>query len=391
MEVSASAPGMNVGTKTETASARLLSGGDQAFPPMLAAIEGARQRVHLEVYSFHRDRIGLQFIHALEAAARRGVEVYVIIDGWGSNQTGQTARELTAAGCRAKIYNPVLAGFFGRMRRDHRKLLLVDDAVAFLGGINISDEFVGPKGWADLALELRGPVCAGLGRRLRGEPRLPSPAGMRILLSSDRGARALRQRYLKAIGGARERITLVHSYFMPDRRLLRSIRSAARRGVAVTLLVPQRSDVPLARAMSRTYYRGLLKAGVRIYEWKASVLHAKAIAVDRELALIGSFNFDPFSMLNLEVLAEVRNPAVAEALEGWVAERLRQSEPIALRQPGLLERGRLWVGQGLLELLWRLAGLVSRILREQIALSRVPLARPPSHRGPPAHPSKPQR
>jgi cardiolipin synthase len=358
-------------------SARLLSGGDEAFPPMLSAIERARQRVHLEVYSFHRDRIGLQFIHALEAAAQRGVDVYVILDAWGSSHVSQTANELRGAGCRAKIYNPLLAGFFGRMRRDHRKLLLVDDEIAFLGGINISDEFMGPKGWADLALEIRGPVCASLGRRLRGEPRMTSPPGMRILLSSDRGARALRRRYLKAIGSARERITLVHSYFMPDRRLLRSIRSAARRGVAVTLLVPQRSDVPLARAMTRTYYRGLLKAGVQIYEWRDSVLHAKALAVDRELALVGSFNFDPWSMLNLEVLAEVHRRGVAEQLETWVAARLGQSERIALRQPGLLEEGRLWIGRRLLELLWRLAGLVSRILREQIALSRSPMAGSP--------------
>jgi cardiolipin synthase A/B len=348
----------------DSASARLLSGGDQAFPSMLAAIERARHRVHLEVYSFHRDRIGSQFIQALAAAARRGVEVRVIVDGWGSNQSAQTAKELRAAGCDAKIYNPLLAGFFGRLRRDHRKLLLVDDEVVFLGGINVSDEFVGPKGWADLALEIRGPVCASLGRRLRGEPRLPVPPGMRILLSSDRGARTLRRRYLKAIGSARERVTLVHSYFMPDRRLLRSIRSAARRGVAVTLLVPQRSDVPLARAMSRTYYRGLLKAGVQIYEWKQSVLHAKAVAVDGQLALIGSFNFDPFSLLNLEVLAEVHGHEVAGELEAWVAERLPQSEPVALRIPGVIERGRLWVGHWLLDLLWRLARIVSRLLRQ---------------------------
>jgi cardiolipin synthase len=346
-----------------SASARLLSGGDQAFPPMLAAIENARQRVHLEVYSFHRDRVGTQFIQALAAAARRGVEVRVIVDGWGSNQARQTARELTAAGCQAKIYNPLLAGFFGRMRRDHRKLLLVDDEVVFLGGINISDEFVGPKGWADLALEIRGPICVSLGRRLRGEPRLPVPPGMRILLSSDRGARTLRRRYLKAIGSARKRVTLVHSYFMPDRRLLRSIRSAARRGVAVTLLLPQRSDVPLARAMSRTYYRGLLKAGVQIYEWKQSVLHAKAVAVDGQLTLIGSFNFDPFSLLNLEVLAEVHGHEVAGELEAWVAERLLKSEPILLLSPGLAERARLWVGHRLLDLLWRLMKLVSRMMR----------------------------
>jgi cardiolipin synthase len=370
-------------------SVRLLSGGDQAFPPMLAAIEGARREVHLEVYSFHRDRIGTQFIQALGAAARRGVRVRVIVDGWGSDHARQTVRELRAAGCQTKVYNPLLASFVGRMRRDHRKLLLVDDEVVFLGGLNISDEFTGSKGWADLALEIHGPACANLGRRLRAEPRSAAPAGVRILLSSDRGTRALRRRYLKAIGSARERITLVHSYFMPDRGLIRSIRSAARRGVAVTLLVPQRSDVPLVKAMSRTYYRGLLKAGVRIFEWRRSVLHAKAIVVDRELALIGSFNFDPWSLLNLEVLAEVRDPKVAEGVETWVAERLHQSNEVVLHQPGLAERARLWLGQGMLALVWSLTRLASRLLREPIAVSRAtrPAARERPPRRPPGPPS----
>ncbi|HUB05416.1 MAG TPA: phospholipase D-like domain-containing protein [Myxococcales bacterium] len=346
---------------------RLFTEADEAFAAMIAAIQTARRYVYLEVYSFHHDAVGRRFAAALDAAARRGVHVEVIVDGWGSGLSGRgLVRELRAAGADARVYNPFLATFRGHIRRDHRKLLLIDDHMAWLGGLNIGAEFLGDHGWSDLAVQLAGPVCASLGRRIRREPRGPGDPGVRVFLSSETGSRSLRRAYLKAIGAAQERIVLAQSYFLPDRRLLRSIRAAARRGVSVTLLVPGRSDVPLIRAAIHLYYRGLLRAGVRIYEWNRSVLHAKVAAIDGRVALIGSFNFDPLSVVNLEVLAEVHGHGLAGDVERWVNEKILFSRRVELAASGFWDRVRDEVGRRFLSLLWAARRAVHRSIAEPV-------------------------
>ena len=152
----------------------LLDGGEQAYPRMLTAIARARRSVHLEVYAFAPTGVGARFIEALALAVRRGVTVHVQIDGWGSARGGRAvANALQEAGCTVRIYNRLLALLIGRFGRNHRKVLLVDDEVAFLGGINIGDENLregAQIGWADLAVEIRGPQCARLGHMIRREP-----------------------------------------------------------------------------------------------------------------------------------------------------------------------------------------------------------------------------
>ncbi|MHB8416578.1 MAG: phospholipase D-like domain-containing protein [Myxococcales bacterium] len=355
--------------------ARLLTEAEEAFDAMLEAIDGARRYVHLEVYSFRRDLIGRRFSRALGAAARRGVRVELIVDGWGTGRSGRSlVRELRAAGAVAKVHNPLLAMLRGHLQRDHRKLLLIDDRVAYVGGFNLGREFLGAKGWTDLALEIAGPACASLGHRIRGEPRGPGDPGMRILLSSEAGSRSLRRAYLKAIGGAKSRLVIAQSYFLPDRRLLRSIRAAARRGVSVTLLLPGRSDVPIIRAAIHLYYRGLLRAGVQIYEWNRSVLHAKVAAIDGAITLIGSFNFDPLSLVNLEVLAEVHGCDLAADVERWIEQKLPLSTRVQLERPGLWDMLRDAIGRRFLSLAW--AG--RRLLRRSVGSGAAPAA---AHRG----------
>jgi cardiolipin synthase len=158
----------------------------------------------------------------------------------------------------------------GRFGRNHPKILLVDDEVAFLGGINIGDENVAEGvrlGWADLALEIRGPQCARLGEMIRREPQRPVDSSLRIYLSGLGGGWRLRRRYLKAFARARQRIDVAHGYFLPDHGVVRAITAAARRGVQVRLLLAGRSDVPFARAATRSLYRRLFAAGVSIHEW----------------------------------------------------------------------------------------------------------------------------
>lgn len=310
---------------------RLLDGGAEAYPAMLAAIEAARQEVFLEVYAFALDEVGLLFIAALAGAASRGVRVRVVIDGWGSTPHGhEVAQRLEGAGCQVEIFNRMLFALIGRWRRNHRKVLAVDGEVAFVGGLNIGAVYglpgeVRPGAWADLAVEARGPTAAWLQRRARGE-RGRSPAGpLRVWLSGLGGGRRLRRRYLKAIGGARVRVLMAHAYFMPDRRLVRSITAAARRGVRVKLVLPARGDVALMRPASRRLYRKLLAAGVEVREWQGSMLHAKVAVVDGLRLLLGSFNLDPLSLANLEALAEAEDREVSAAGERWIEARLAEA------------------------------------------------------------------
>jgi cardiolipin synthase len=332
----------------------LLDGGDEAYPRMLAAIARAKVSIHLEVYAFAFSGVGERFVEALARAAGRGVGVGVVIDGWGSARGGRAvASALRAAGCTVEIYNRLRALLVGRFGRNHRKLLLVDDEVAFLGGINIGDENLERKGhsvWADLALQIRGPQCAQLAQMIRREPRREIASAMRIHLSALGGGWRLRRRYLKAIAGARRRIQIAHGYFLPDRGIVRSITAAARRGVEVRLLLAGRSDVPLSHAATKGLHRRLLSAGIVIHEWSRSTLHAKVATVDGNLLLIGSFNLDPFSLTNLEALVEVGDAPVVARADAWIeahcsrSPRISSVETSSRLQAWLLDRFGLLLG-----------------------------------------------
>jgi cardiolipin synthase A/B len=331
---------------------------------MLAAIGAARQSIHLEVYAFSADGIGARFIEALAQAGRRGVSVKIVIDGWGSARSGRTvAAALRDARCEVLVYNRLRAILVGRIGRNHRKILLVDDHVAFLGGINIDDAFLSDStrtGWADLALEIRGPACVRLGQELRHQPRQPVDQALRIYLSGIGGGWRLRRRYVKAFERARARIQIAHGYFLPDRKLVRSITAAARRGVQVNLLLAGTSDVLFARLATRSLHRRLLAAGVHIREWSSSILHAKVATVDGKLLLIGSFNLDPFSLSMLEALVEVTDVPVVAKADAWIDDRFAAAHPLsALEGP---TRWRRWLVDRLGLVLARMAGAFGRLL-----------------------------
>lgn len=296
---------------------------------MLRAIEGARRSVHLEVYAFAPTGVGALFIDALSTAAGRGVSVHVLIDGWGSGYAGlAVAAALRQAGCSTRIHNRLLALWIGRLGRNHRKLLLVDDEIAFLGGINIGDENLDDGthvGWADLALEVHGPQPACLGRMIRRERGRNVTSGMRIYLCGLGGGWRMRRIYLQAFARATDRIDLAHGYFLPDREVMRAIKAAARRGVQVRLLLTGDSDVPLARVATRRLYRELLASGVEIHEWSGSVLHSKIATIDGLHLLVGSFNLDPFSLANMESLADVSDRRVVLEGQKWIEDHFAES------------------------------------------------------------------
>ncbi len=365
----------SAGRRLPGQSAALLDGGDEAFPRMLEAIASAQRSIRLEVYIFDCDEVGTRFVTALAAASHRGVAVTVVVDGFGSSRdAGWLRAALTAAGCTVRVYHPLLSILLGRWRRSHRKLLLVDGEVGYVGGLNIGAAYGGatvvaalpsrkPRApWLDLALEIRGPVVEWLERRLAGERLRPPPGPLRVWLSGLGGGRRLRRQHVKAVGRARRELLLAHGYFIPDRRLVRSLTAAARRGVSVTLLLAGRSDVPFHRPATMRLYRQFLRAGVRIFEWRRSVHHAKALVVDGRRLLVGSFNLDPLSLSNLEVLVEVRDPALARAGEAWIEAQTRRAREVTLADLAGRSRLRVWLLDRAGLLVARVAALVARLL-----------------------------
>lgn len=345
-------------------SVALLDGGQQAYPRMLSAILQARSSIDLEVYAFSHRGVGQLFIDALGEASARGVRVDVVIDGWGSARSGAgVAATLRQAGCRARVFHRLLAVLTGRVGRNHRKILLVDDEIAFLGGINIGDENLSEGtrvGWADVALEIHGPQCAQLGAMLRRQQLTIVQSSFRILLSGIGGGWRLRRHYLKAFEGARNRIDLAHGYFLPDRGIVRALVGAVQRGVRVRLLLAGRSDMPLVRAATRRLYAQLLSAGVSIFEWEGSVLHAKVAAIDTERLLVGSFNLDPFSLANLETLVEVEDLAVAKLGADWIGSRMERARAITFEETSsFIWR---WFFDPLGHLVARIADAIGRII-----------------------------
>jgi cardiolipin synthase len=328
---------------------RLLHDGSAAFPEMLAAIAAATEQVLLEMYWFGSDSIGRKFAEALAAAARRGVEVSIIYDAVGSvGASDDMFAALMQAGARVIEFNPI-APWKRRFRlskltrRDHRKILVVDGRVGFTGGINLADYWlpreVGGAGWRDDMVRIDGPAVQGLcdcfaqvWARLRGPKLLLSgfgraqptarPArarGQAVQVLGQRFLRTQRQisrAYLHYLRRAERRIFIANSYFVPDGRVLRALCGAARRGVDVRIIVPGQSDVDIVRHASRAVWGRLLRAGVHIFEWDESVLHAKSAVVDGMWSTIGTFNFDYFSLrLNLEVNVSVLDARFASALE----------------------------------------------------------------------------
>ena len=170
----------------------------------------------------------------------------------------------------------------------------------------------------------------------------------------------MRRRYLKAFAGARQRIHIAHGYFLPDLGVVRAIVAAARRGVQVRLLLAGRSDVPFARAASRSLYRRLLAAGVAIHEWSDSVLHAKVATVDGRRLLVGSFNLDPFSLANLEALVEVADPRVIEQGEAWIQDHFARARQMT--SAAASSRLRRWLLDPLGRIVARLADAISRVV-----------------------------
>ncbi|MBI5723327.1 MAG: cardiolipin synthase ClsB [Planctomycetes bacterium] len=354
----------------EAQSAALLVDGKSAYPDMLGAIGSAGRSVDLETYIIRADRTGGLFHDALCRAARRGVAVRLIYDYVGSlHLPAGFIHELAAAGVRTAVYNPpIFRWWLGAFNnRDHRKLLIVDGATVFTGGLNIADEYadkaVGGKGWRDTHVRIESrpvasaaatafeyawrravenPQAASRASRIRAairgrlrnvlgalagprpvEALAAAPPGLPVqFISNHRRShrKAIRMAYLLAIRRARKYIMIENAYFIPDRGVRRALVNAVRRGVSVSVAVARQSDSTIAACASRAIYGELLSAGVRVYEWSDGMLHAKTAVIDDAWAIVGSFNFDRRSMVHqLEAVAVVSDRTFAQALAAQTA------------------------------------------------------------------------
>jgi len=302
----------------------LYSEGDVLFDAMLSDIREARQRVWLESYIFATDEIGRIFVEELAECAARGVDVLVRVDAVGSQWgfSGSSARRLGGSGAHLKWWQP---WHWQRprvfQRRNHRKLLIVDERVAYLGGFNISAvssrRFRGPARWRDTHVRLRGPIvteaAAAFAAFSKGEADWSGDETRPVYMASNHGRHCRYQwRCLleRKFCEARERIWLTTPYFVPDSMTQRNLCAAAVRGVDARILVPAKSDVRLVQWAGRASYSKLLRSGVRIFEYQPRTLHAKTLLVDHDWATVGTANFDYRSFFinyELNLIAQSRN------------------------------------------------------------------------------------
>jgi cardiolipin synthase len=314
---------------------RLLKNGSEAFPAMFEAIDRSKSCIALEMYLVADDETGQEFRAHLMKAARRGVQVMILVDAWGSWELPDSFwEELRIAGGMVRWFHPIARGLLPF--RNHRKLLLVDDRTAFIGGMNIANEYYRGAGglspWRDNVLEISGKEVARLRRsfmrmwaradspfrrlllRLRREhgTRGSASGNVRFLESGPEDPmRPVRRAYRQLIQSAVKSIDLAMGYFYPHGRMMRVLKRAVKRGVRVRLLFPQKTDVPIARWAARGLYGRLLRAGIEVWEYLPTMMHAK-LAIADDTVIAGSANLDIRSgRINYELVAVVTDPGLA--------------------------------------------------------------------------------
>lgn len=357
----------------------LLHNGEEYFPSLLAAIHSARHSIYLESYIFAADKVGRLVKEALESAAAREVSVHVLLDGFGSEDLPVAwINEMHEFGVQVLKFRPQVARLTfrrQRLRRLHRKLVLIDERIAFIGGINIiadmSDEM--PVTRLDYAVEVRGQIVAQITHSMRKLWQLVS--WTQLLSSGTRIRRLARQKstqqeviflirdnlhhrqniehaYLRAIRHAQHEIIIANAYFLPGHRFRTALQDAAKRGVRVVLLLQGKVDHYLMHFATLALYEELLQAGIEIHECTQYLLHAKVAVVDGKWATVGSSNIDPFSLwLAREANLVVQDVGFAGALRDSLLHEMQHGTHLVAytdwRKKSLwiwlLSRGSFWL------------------------------------------------
>ena len=333
---------------------RILRDATENYPAWLEAIAAARRCILFENYIVGRDEVGRRFIDALAGKAREGVPVFLIYDWLGTGWAGDLFQPLIEAGGLVRCFNPPrLDSPFGWLTRDHRKVLAVDGEVAFVTGLCVARRWVGRpdagvEPWRDTGVELRGPAVAEIEQAFRAVwkamgddapeppclcPKSAAPAGnVSVVVVATEPARGGLYRLDQFIATvARETLWLTDAYYVGTPPYVEALRAAARGGGDVRLLVPGSSDLPITQAFSRAGYRPLLEAGVRVFEWNGTMLHAKTAVADGRWSRVGSSNLNVSSWLtNYELDLGVYDEAFGERMEEMFLADLARSTEIVL-------------------------------------------------------------
>ncbi|MFS2223302.1 cardiolipin synthase ClsB [Pantoea sp. B65] len=331
---------------------RLLENGEAFFPRVYGAIRRAEQSLLLETFILFEDAVGNELHGELLAAAQRGVKIEIMVDGYGSADLSDNyVHSLTSAGVRFIYYDPRPLVFGMRtnvFRRLHRKIVVADGEIAFVGGINFSEEHnssYGAQAKQDYAVEVKGPVVADITRYVQQEigsqqitrrwwgHRSHRPAhnntpgdaqALFVWRDNDQHRDDIEQHYMDMLRSAQQDVIIANAYFFPGYRLLREMRNAARRGVKVKLIVQGEPDMPIVKVGAELLYNYLLDAGVEVYEYIRRPLHGKIAVKDQQWATVGSSNLDPLSLsLNLEANLIIHdrqfNQLLRDNLQGLIA------------------------------------------------------------------------
>lgn len=350
----------------------ILENGEAFFPAMLEAIQGAKKTVNFEAYIFHSDEVGRRFRDAFIAAAQRGVEVRLLLDGVGSSWSldNSDVRALRRAGVKLYYYHPTQSWRVDRTnRRTHRRVLVVDGRVGFSGAVGFAEQWDGhaqdPKHWHDIQVRVTGPMVSELqaafqqhwvktgAEALTGADQFPAltPAGnLRGQVVQSYSFSMAPVPLVKAVAftAATRRIWITNSYCTPTVDQVRALTEAAQRGVDVRLLVPgEHNDQPLTKSAGRTAYGDLLKGGVKIFEYTPTMIHIKGIVVDSLFSLIGSSNFDSRSAeINEELDLAIYDADFSRRMEEMFERDLAKSREYTLEQfqhRSLIERCTEWL------------------------------------------------
>jgi cardiolipin synthase len=370
----------------------LLKNGEEYFPRLLAAIDGAKRSIYIETYTFELDNIGEKVSDALAAAAQRGVAVHLLVDGFGSQRTADALiARLRPRGAKVIVFRRTRWWRVDRrlLRRLHRKIALFDDRVAFVGGINIIDDHhhpdpepvragLGPR--FDFAVVCEGPLVAAIAftvtrlwwtvsvlqlkrrpssRPHHVEPLPPAQTGVRaalLLRDNLRNRRTIERAYLDAFAHARHEVLIANAYFLPGKKFRDALCDLVERGVRVRLLLQGRVEYPLQHYAQQALYGDLVKCGVQIYQYTPSYLHAKVAVVDQKWATVGSSNIDPYSLLlareaNVAVYDETFARDLQRALEAAIANESSVVDADACARRSRLRRALSWVAYQLVRVL----------------------------------------
>lgn len=368
----------------------LLKNGAEYFPALEAAFDRAREHIHLESYIYRDDAAGRRIADALMRAAQRGVNTHLLIDGFGSRPLPEPLLQaMRDAGVQVLIYRPEVSRWRMRryrLRRLHRKLAVADASIGFVGGINIINDAEAPGAppQYDYAVAVEGPLVGEIFAAVRRvwnivswsqlrqtrsrdheRPLRPPAAGSvraRFLLRDNlRHRRAIEQAYLRAIGKSHHEIVIANAYFLPGTRFRHALIAAAERGVRVVVLVQGQTDHPMANYAAQALYGRLLEAGVEIYQYRRSVLHAKAAVVDGMWATVGSSNIDPFSLLlSREANVAIYDHAFARELRASIQQEIDAGAvrvaPDNWKTVPLYRRFLIWVSYGIVRVMMGMVG-----------------------------------